>query len=476
MTTLASRSSSAGTRHLLPFGAGWRLLESGHIVCRKLQHLTRLRCLYIYCRILKKWLTSIEQSRKRQVGHFAACLYIGGLLALLTACGSSEPQPSGMQIAPRLVNASDAPDKPLSDRFKRLTAVSNPCGTFGGTMDFGVTSDLLSVSCTPDIRTAISNGNNGQFGVVSPPGSAPWRVSINIGEGRELDRLESFTTCSPRLDAFELSLSNGETFFHCYKDQGLSRPSLRVIAKGEDQQPIELLMPNDDKYEYFYVGTLLIRQARVGDPPGPMPFPEIALPSPEPDWRTWRLATDPKACGTVVQETPDRRSLIAVVGRMDTDLPSRDPRYISCIGEQLTFVSAGQDAPKARFEMWPPGSISHTLYDGRILKVNWASYPWHTKYPVANTQSVNGPELSIVTGNGIAPWRYSGVSVIEGHGLIALEVAPRLRLGSRPFLYIVFNWDGEPLARFYATRIALAPDRPRIVVTFGKTIETWDLK
>lgn len=125
------------------------------------------------------------------------------LLATLAACGSVERLPSEyMQIGPRVVDASSAPDRPLSASFKQLATVKNPCGTFGGEIAFGVNSDLLDVSCIPDIRTAISNGFNGQIGVVSPSPNTPWRVALNIADGQELDRLDSYTPCSARLDAF----------------------------------------------------------------------------------------------------------------------------------------------------------------------------------------------------------------------------------------------------------------------------------
>jgi len=400
-----------------------------------------------------------------------------GLLTALAACGSDERLPSDfMQMGPQVVDASSAPNIPLSASFKRLTTVKNPCGAFGGGMAFGVNSDLLDLSCRPDTRTAISNGFNGQFGVVSPSTSTPWRVSINLADSRELDRLDSFTPCSKRLDAFELSLGNGEAFFRCTPNLDTLELGWRLLTKGQDQQPIELFIPNTYEYEYFWIDKLLVRQSKSRHSSEPIPVPEISAPSSKPIWRSWQLESDPKACGTVLQETPDQRRLIAFVGMTGPDPESGDATYLRCLNEKLAFVSPEQKGPFAKFQPWSPGMVSHTVYNGRLLEVDPINSLWSTKYPVANIKSPDGVEVSFLTGDGIAPWRYSGVSVIEGHGLIALEVAPRFRLGSRPFLYLVFNWDGEPLARFYATRLALAPDRPRIVVTSGNAIETWDLK
>ena len=95
---------------------------------------------------------------------FMSYLGVFGLMVGLAACGpmtslhiTSEPKTNQMPIASRVVDASSAPDRPLSVNFNQLTVVTNPCGIFGSEIKFGVNSDLLDVSCTPDDRTAISN-------------------------------------------------------------------------------------------------------------------------------------------------------------------------------------------------------------------------------------------------------------------------------------------------------------------------------
>lgn len=221
---------------------------------------------------------------------------------------------------------------------------------------------------------------------------------------------------------------------------------------------------------------MLVRSARSRRSTEPIPVPEIAAPGDKLVWRPWPLESDPKACGDVLQETPDRRRLIAFVGKIGPDPESEDRTYLKCLDERLAFVSPLQKGPLTKFKPWSPGMVSHTVYNAQLLEIDWANSSWNPNRPIANIKSPQGVQISFVTGDDIAPSRYSGVSIIDGHGLIALEVAPRLRLGNTPFLYIVFNWNGEPLARFYATRVALAPDRPRIVVTSGTDIEAWDLK
>lgn len=366
------------------------------------------------------------------------------------------PNPRGSQVV-----IESRPDISLQVNFNLTTTIDNPCGNFSGPVIEEAAPRFLRFFCIIDSRTAFLT-ITGFEGEIRAPEQAPWMSGLDIITGEDLGRIET-GKCSDTRDDLELALGGRLALVDCTR----RKSDWRVILKNPDETARKITLPTDSSY--FRIGQRIVRQRYPGQTWTKAEFAE-PLSDSELIWKPISPLRSARECIHAMIPSINRERLMVRIGKSEKVAQGPSQGTEACVDFQYAVIDPADGAIKLIGGPWESGKGPHVSSDDRFL---YDTLDFGSEQILFETGAGTSFQTSAIRGMSLKG-RKLNLHVAER--IVALEIMPRIRLGERPFRYVILDWNAQPLARFNASIVSISPSGSRLFVTYGDKIEVWDRK